>query len=64
MAENSESKIQLSDSETELLRKALEEAAEQASVPAAGDTTQYLRKKAETPPKAGGADAPKQPSLM
>lgn len=57
MDDTSESTIKLSSTETELLKKALEEAAEQASVPVAGETTQFLRKKAETISK-GNANAP------
>ncbi len=55
VAETSENKIILSNSDTELLKKALEEAAEQASVPPAGGTTQYVRKKPEIAPKGAGA---------
>jgi hypothetical protein len=54
MDDTSESTIKLSSTETELLRNALEEAAEQASVPAAG-TTQFLRKKADATSKASGS---------
>ena len=64
MAEKAEIKIQLSDNETELLRKALEEAAQQASVPAAGDTTQYLRRKTEAEAKTNEVGSPTPPDLM
>ena len=57
MAEISENKIRLSSNDTESLKKALEEAAEQASVPTAIGTTQFVRKKAEVSSSGSGNTA-------
>lgn len=62
--DTSDSTIKLSSTETELLKKALEEAAEQASLPAAGETTQFLRKKTETLLKADGSASPSRRTLI
>jgi hypothetical protein len=62
--ETSENKITLSNSDTELLKKALEEAAEQASVPLAGGTTQFIRKKPETAPKGASPSSAPQRRLF
>jgi hypothetical protein len=62
--DTSDSTIKLSSSETELLKKALEEAVEQAAVPSAGETTQFLRRKAETNSKSSGAPLARRPTLI
>ena len=60
----SDSKIKLSNVDTELLKKALEEAAEQASVPTASGTTQFMRKKAEPGSGSSGNTGPARRKLF
>jgi hypothetical protein len=62
--ETIENKIRLSDDDTEMLKKALEEAAEQASVQPASGTTQFIRKKTESASKSGGNTTPRRTNLI